>query len=114
MFRPHNSIHINNKIIIGIFIFSVAMIGVGIFLAFPDIKESQVKSTIEEANYCEVDSDCVDAGGKCPFGCYVYVNKNEVEQISKLIQSFDSKCIYSCVSPPEVICKNNKCKEIFE
>ena len=52
------------------------MIGISIFLAFPKIKESNLKSAIEKANYCEVDSDCVDAGEKCPFGCYNYVNKN--------------------------------------
>ncbi|MFP4189542.1 MAG: hypothetical protein ACLFSL_00720, partial [Candidatus Woesearchaeota archaeon] len=65
------------------------------------------------ANYCETDSDCVDAGGKCPFGCYVYVNKDKVEQISKLIQSYDSRCVYGCVSESEVVCENNKCKEII-
>ena len=104
----------NKKITIGIIIFIIIIITVSIFLAFPKIKESNIESVIEKANYCEVDSDCVDAGGKCPFGCYVYVNKNKVEQISQLIQSYDSKCIYGCVSNPTVICENKKCKEVFE
>jgi len=104
----------NKKITIGIIILAILIIVIITFLSFPKIKESNIKSAIEKANYCEVDSDCVDAGGKCPFGCYVYVNKNEVEQISKLIESYDSRCIYSCVSLSEVVCENNRCKEIFE
>lgn len=103
-----------NKTTIGIIIFIISIIGISIFLSFPKIKESNIKFAIDKANYCEVDSDCVDAGGKCPFGCYVYVNKNEVEQISRLIQSYDSKCIYGCVSNTTVACENKKCKEIFE
>lgn len=104
----------NQKTKILIIILATVLITISIFLSMPKIKESNIKSEIEKANYCEVASDCVDAGGKCPFGCYVYVNKNEVEQISKLIQSYDSKCVYGCLSKTEVICENNKCKEVFE
>lgn len=103
----------NKKFVIGIIIF-ISIFAVGIFLAFPKIKESNIKSAINKANYCEMDSDCVDAGGKCPFGCYVYVNKNEIKKISHLIQSYDSKCVYSCASYPTVICESKKCVEIFE
>ena len=74
-----------------IFILGILVI---ILFAFPKINELRIKSEITKANYCEVYSDCIDAGGKCPFGCYAYVNKNEVSRISKLIQSFDSKCVY--------------------
>lgn len=83
-----------------------------LFLLAPNIKESKIKSAIEKANYCEVDSDCVDAGGRCPFGCYVYVNKNEVGKISKLIETYDSNCVYGCMLCPTAICENNKCKEV--
>lgn len=85
-----------------------------LFLMYPKFVELNIRNEIKKANYCEIDSDCVDAGGKCPFGCYVYVNKNEVDKISKLIRSFDSKCIYGCVSISNVICKDKKCVEIFE
>lgn len=102
----------NKKIIIGIIIFSVLITSVTIFFPYTKVKESNIKSAIEKANYCIVESDCVDAESKCPFGCYVYVNKNEVEEISELIKSYDSKCVYDCVSCPTVICENQKCKEI--
>lgn len=104
----------NKKITIGIIAFILLLVAIGLFLAFPKLKESSIKSTIEKANYCEVDSDCVDAGGKCPFGCFVYVNKNEVEKISNLIQSYESKCVYGCVSESTVTCEDSKCKEVLE
>lgn len=104
----------HKKIIIGSIVFILIAILIGFFFASPKIKESNIKTAINNANYCDVDSDCVDAGGKCPFGCYVYVNKNEVDTISKLIQSYDSQCVYGCVTEPEVVCKNNTCTPIFE
>lgn len=81
---------------------------------FPKLIKTNINIAIEKANYCVVDSDCIDAGGKCPFGCYVFVNKNEVNKISELIQSYDSKCVYNCVSKSKVVCENNKCKELLE
>ncbi|MGV8152290.1 MAG: hypothetical protein ACP5OG_04350 [Candidatus Nanoarchaeia archaeon] len=102
----------NKKITIGIIICFLLIIAMGIFLAFPKIKESNIKSAMEKANYCELDSDCVNAGGKCPFGCYAYVNKNEVEKISKLISSYNSKCVYGCLLCPSAVCENKKCKEV--
>jgi len=83
-------------------------------LMVPKLRESKIKQEIDKANYCNVDSDCVDAGGKCPFGCYAYVNKDEVNRISDLIGSYNSKCVYGCVSCPTAICENNKCKEVCE
>ena len=77
---------------------------------FPKLKERNINSRVEKANYCNVDTDCLDAGGKCPFGCYNYVNKDSANEISRLIESFDSRCVYGCLSCPTAICENNKCK----
>ena len=90
------------------------MIALSVFLAFSKSEEAKIKSAIEKANYCEIDSDCADAGGKCPFGCYVYVNKKEVEQISKIINAYNSDCVYGCILCSDVICENKKCKEVCE
>jgi hypothetical protein len=103
----------NKKKLIGISIFFLIFIGGTLFFVSPKIKEANIKTAIKEANYCKINSDCVDAGGKCPFGCFVYVNKNEVNKISKLIKSYKSNCIYGCFSKSTVICENKKCKEIF-
>jgi hypothetical protein len=104
----------NRKKVI-VFIVFILLIGSIVFIFnFSKIKEQSIKVAIKRANYCEVAADCVDAGGKCPFGCYNYVNKNEVEYVAKLIQSYDSTCIYDCVLCPSAICISNKCVEVCE
>ena len=102
------------KITIGIIIFILLALTISIFFTFPKIQELKIKSEIKRANYCDIDSDCADAGGKCPFGCWVYVNRNEANRISELINSFDSRCVYGCVLCPMAVCKDNKCKEVCE
>ena len=104
----------NKKTIFGIIIIILLVLIGSIFLAYPKINESRIKAEIERANYCETNSDCIDAGSKCPFGCYAYVNKNEASKISRLIESFDSKCVYGCLACPTAVCENNKCKEVCE
>jgi len=102
------------KINIGIIIFILLAITISVFFALPKIKELKIESEIKKANYCNVNSDCVNAGGKCPFGCWVYVNKNEVARVSELINSFDSNCVYGCVSCPTAVCENKKCQAVCE
>jgi hypothetical protein len=104
----------NKKILIIISFLILLIVSISIFFLLPKSKEVSIKSAIEKANYCEVDFDCVDAGGKCPFGCYVYVNKNEVEKITELIQLYTSNCVYDCVSNSLVVCENKKCQEVFK
>ncbi|KKR22004.1 MAG: hypothetical protein UT48_C0001G0017 [Parcubacteria group bacterium GW2011_GWE2_39_37] len=80
-----------------------------LYLILPKAKESIIKAEIQKANYCQIDADCIDAGGKCPFGCYNYVNKDRVLEISKKIETYTSKCVYGCISCPTAKCSNNKC-----
>ncbi len=79
------------------------------FIISPKLSENYIKGEIEEANYCDVAEDCVNAGMKCPFGCYNYVNVNEVERIKDLIGSFPSNCEYMCGYCSNVRCIDNKC-----
>ncbi len=74
----------------------------------------QIKKEIDKANYCTEKSDCVLVGTKCPFGCYIYANKEQAERIDNLVDSFDSKCVYGCVYCPDVECKDNKCTPVCE
>ena len=50
--------------------------------------ESYIKGEIEKASYCTTEKDCVDAGSKCPFGCYAYANNKEADRIKNLISSY--------------------------
>ncbi len=67
---------------------------------------------LDQANYCEVEEDCVNLGNKCPFGCYIYVNKNEEEEMKNLLDSFKSKCVYGCEQCLEVDCLSGKCEPV--
>lgn len=72
--------------------------------------ENKIKKEIELANYCETKSDCVQVESKCPFDCFVYVNKNEKERINKLISNYESNCVYGCIQVVPVFdCVNKKC-----
>jgi hypothetical protein len=46
----------------------------------PILNKLIIQSKINQANYCNIKSDCIDIGGKCPFGCYIYVNKEEAKR----------------------------------
>lgn len=104
----------NKKLMIICSLFFILGMIISYIFLVPILKEDSIKKQIVEANYCSEDLDCIDAGGKCPFDCYVYVNKKEVNKISKLIQEFDSRCVYNCISCQGAICENNKCKQKCE
>lgn len=70
---------------------------------------------IDEANYCNNDNECVNIGAICPFGCSIYVNHNEVDNIKQIINKFrkikKNNCEYMCgIIPGDIKCINNKCK----
>lgn len=93
-------------------IFGLLIMVIGLLLYYFTVNnndENKIKKEIELANYCEVKNDCIQIVAKCPFDCYVYVNKFEEERIDQLIKSFESKCVYGCIDPPEYECTNGKC-----
>ena len=95
-------------VVLGLLVIAIA----GSMIYFNE--ESRIKGEIARANYCETKSDCVDVGGKCPFGCYVFVNENEAERIGKLIDNYESTCVYSCIALESFDCVDNKCVVNFE
>lgn len=82
-----------------------------------DKLEEQIFSLLKQANYCDVDSDCmVEGGGLCPFGCYHLVNKNaDFSKIDESMEKFSKSCFYceyECMEAPtvdEVKCRDHKC-----
>ncbi len=82
--------------------------------------EEQIKEKIEQANYCDEDSDCIIINKiVCPFGCYFLFNKNvDVTEIWEDFEKYSQncpKCVFDCMVTPQVEdikCKNNKCVDI--
>jgi len=68
-----------------------------------------VSGEIARANYCSVDSDCVDIGPSCPAGCVIPVNKREEARMRAVVAA-DASCVYTC-SPPggSLKCIAGKC-----
>jgi hypothetical protein len=108
-----NKKKMDKKLGIILLVFGLIAVIVWVSMIYFD-EENKIKSEIEKANYCETKSDCVDVGGKCPFGCYVFVNENEAERIGNLIENYESTCIYSCVALENYDCVENKCVVNFE
>lgn len=87
--------------------------------------EKQISNLIKQANYCDIDGDCIistshyiQSDGKyCSFGCYDLFNKNaDLSQIESAIGKYYLKygpCAnYDCPEIPtqsDIICGDNKC-----
>ena len=87
---------------------------IGSFLIASCVNENYVKSQIQKANYCETKEDCVLVGSKCPFDCYIYSNAKEAGRIQKLVDGYESNCMYSCIACSDVECFENKCKPVCQ
>jgi hypothetical protein len=100
-----------SKIVWICLLFDLALLS-GLFLYFTyESREDVIKAEIEKANYCETVTDCQQvAVSKCPFGCYVHVNKNEASRIEELLNGYQSTCEYGCIEMRGVDCVDNVCK----
>ncbi|PIQ77341.1 hypothetical protein COV82_05030 [Candidatus Peregrinibacteria bacterium CG11_big_fil_rev_8_21_14_0_20_46_8] len=98
-------------ITIGIVLIAVSILT----LPLPGGKKSEasIKRTIQNAQYCTTKADCVQVESKCPFGCWVFVNKKEASNIQTLIDSYESRCIYSCIELQGYDCINNRCEAVL-
>lgn len=72
-----------------------------------------IKKEIETASHCESDTDCRVLDSKCPFGCFVAINRSETERIDQLIDGFNSTCDYKCMKSFGATCQENSCKIHF-
>ncbi len=86
------------------------VLGFLLLTACAQSEEAQIKEQIAEANYCETADDCVDVGAKCPFDCYIFVNKSEAERIKSMVDGYQSTCEYSCIAMTGVECVAKKCQ----
>lgn len=83
-------------------------------------QEREINRLLDEANYCNVDSDCavLNTTVGCPFGCYNLGNKDaDITKIDSLWEAYQKQrsgtfCVYSCIispTPEEIKCVNSKC-----
>jgi len=93
-------------------LFVITILASTILLISPGLKRIYVEREIDKANYCQVASDCQLLEPKCPFGCAIYVNKENAGKINGLLMNYDSTCIYSCISTTPT-CENNKCRPVW-
>ena len=103
----------NSKLIF-VILFSI-LISIILFLVYINKPPSEdyIRNEIEKANYCSSKDDCVLAGSKCPFGCHIFVNKNEKDKISDLIEGYQGTCLYACVELKDYNCIDKKCAAIY-
>ena len=73
-----------------------------------------VRGEISRANYCAADSDCVDIGPQCPYGCNLMVNKNERQRIQDRINAipitWDCYAMHYKCQNPAPMCLDGKCQ----
>jgi hypothetical protein len=91
------------------------LVGV-LFLAGCGPSEKSVREALEVANFCTADADCVDLGGRCPFGCYLYVNKEKADAMRELLDEYEkgagakTRCDYQCLKCDQFACVSGRCE----
>ena len=77
-----------------------------------DEREDAIFALTDEANYCEVDADCADAGAACPFGCTIGVNEAELDRVQAELAAWREDCLYcdySCLPYEGMRCEDGEC-----
>ncbi len=93
-------------VLVGVYIFKMSSNNV------PTVEG--VKFAISQAQYCEIKDDCVEVNSRCPFGCSVFVNKAERQNIQDLMDSYlGPYCVYDCVEIKGYDCVSKKCSVLF-
>ena len=109
-FVSHGDNAMNRKVI---FLATLFIIVLATFFFLSKPSEKNINNEIERANYCVTKDDCARVSGKCPFGCNVFVNKNEADKINSLINSVQSACEYKCAISNGASCIDKKCQAIY-
>lgn len=98
-------------IIIGALIALTAIISIIVYRV--PLEEKYIRFQIKGAGYCTDRFDCTAVKSSCPFGCNIYVNRDEKEKVQDLIDTAPRKCEYRCPVAEEIICKQNRCQVTY-
>ena len=74
-----------------------------------DPLSSEIADAIEAARGCADVTDCALVGSYCPFGCYIVVHQDKVEEVRELIESYRFPCQYQCLPMGEIRCVDDRC-----
>ena len=96
---------LNLRLVLFLVFFSDTVLGD----AFKDrhVPKPHLVKLIEEANYCKVKSDCNNIGPIGPYGCYILINKENVNEVKPKIEAART-LLYSCLRQ-RYDCLNGKC-----
>ncbi len=78
-----------------------------------DARRDEIKKKIQEYGACREIGDCEAVESKCPFGCYVAVNKDKVEEMRTALRDYPDECANVCRLQKGTVCEDNKCKILF-
>ena len=96
----------------------LAVLAAGALAAGCGPSEDTVREEIEAARYCDVESDCENIGGQCPFGCFIVVNQAESERILDLLEDYENwhteECMYDCMILVGIACEAGQCVALTE
>lgn len=97
-----------------IFLFGVLAVMILALVSFLSVKESYISYLIFRAGNCETDNDCVVVANRAPFSCAIVANKNNLEKILNLVNSFPSTGKLECSGREKAVCLENKCRVAIE
>lgn len=98
------------------FAFLLLLLGIVLLFAKKQLiamTEKKIVCSMEEANHCAVNNDCVLVMFGCPFGCGAYIHKQEIDEIRKTVSFYfklgPQQCRHSCAMPVTPVCQDGKC-----
>ncbi len=68
-----------------------------------------IELELQTSNYCVQSTDCAFVNTKCPFPCNAAVNREKLNEVNALVDSFESGCAYRCVAPSALVCEAGRC-----
>jgi hypothetical protein len=78
--------------------------------------KEEFRAFVATRQACKSASDCAIVSGSCPFDCYVPIAKAgerevraKLDALSARLDKAGNRCMYGCISSPEVECVDGRC-----
>jgi hypothetical protein len=73
------------------------------------LTDAEIRTEIEKARNCAHDTDCINLGARCPFGCAITVARSEAERIRQILDEHEESCTATCATYTQVLCEKGLC-----